>query len=230
MEAGYVHHPEQGSCLKKAKTGEKRDQDGRKAGSSSGRYSNYTPLNTPFDQVLMQIKDDLSLKWLEKMKRDPRKRNKNKYCCFLRDHKHDTDECYDLKRQIEVLIKQGKLKNFLGRDHKDKKQPLKGKEKELVRQPLGEIRVIVRGMSNGSLSTSKKTYLRVVQNVQLTDLPPRMSRVNEPAITFIDEDARRLHHPHEDAVVIMLTIANYTTRRVLVDNRSLADILYYLAF
>ena len=230
MEAGYVHHPEQGPCLKKAKTGEKRDQDGRKAGSSSGRYSNYTPLNTPFDQVLMQIKDDLSLKWLEKMKRDPRKWNKNKYYRFLQDHKHDTDKCYDLKQQIEVLIKQGKLKNFLGRDHKDKKQPLKGKAKELVCQPLGEIRVIVRGMSNGSLSTSKKTYLRVVQNVQLTDLPPRMSRVNEPAITFIDEDARRLHHPHEDAVVIMLTIANYTTRRVLVDNRSLADILYYLAF
>ena len=187
-------------------------------------------MNTPLDQVLMQIKDDLSFKWPEKMKGDPRKQNKNKYCCFHRDHGHETNECYDLKQQIEILIKQGKLKNFLGRDHKDKKQPLKGKEKELVRQPLGEIRVIVRGMSNGSLSISKKTYLRVVQNVQLTDLPPRMSRVNEPAITFIDEDARRLHHPHEDAIVITLTIANYTTRRVLVDNGSLADILYYPVF
>ena len=97
-------------------------------------------------------------------------------------------------------------------------------------QPIGEIRVIVRGMSTGSSSKTKKAYLRVVQNVQLTDLPPRTSRVDEPAITFTDEDARRLHHPHEDAIVITLTIANYTTRRVLVDNGSSANILCYPAF
>ena len=135
-----------------------------------------------------------------------------------------------MKQQIEVLIKQGKLKNFLGQDHKDKKQPLKGKAKELVCQPLGEIRVIVRGMSNGSLSKTKKTYLQVVQNVQLTGRPPRASKVDEPAITFTDEDARRLHHTHDDAIVITLTIVNYTTRRVLVDNGSSSDILYHLAF
>ena len=76
-------------------------------------------MNTPLDQVLMQIKDDLSLKWLERMKGDPSKQNKSKYCHFHRDHGHDMDECYDLKQQAEALIKQGKLKNFLGRDHKD---------------------------------------------------------------------------------------------------------------
>ena len=35
VEAKYMHHPEQGPRLKKAKTGEKRDRNGRKAGSSS---------------------------------------------------------------------------------------------------------------------------------------------------------------------------------------------------
>ena len=60
---------------------------------------------------------------------DLNKRNRNKYCHFQRDHGHDTDECYDLKQQIENLIKQGKLRNFLGRDHKDEK--LKGKVEEL---------------------------------------------------------------------------------------------------
>ena len=57
-----------------------------------------------------------------------------------------------------------------------------------------------------------------------------MSRVDKPTITFTDEDARRLHHPYDDAIVITLMIANYTTRRVLVDNGSSVDILYYLAF
>ena len=55
------------------------------------------------------------------MKGDPSKRNKNKYCRFHHDHGHDMDGCYDLKQQIEAFIKQGKLKNFLGRDHKDKR-------------------------------------------------------------------------------------------------------------
>ena len=47
---------------------------------------------------------------------------------------------------------------------------------------------------------------------------------------FTDEDAERVHHPHDDAIVITLLIADYTTRRVLVDHGSSADILYYLAF
>ena len=55
------------------------------------------------------------------MKGDPNKRNRNKYCRFHRDHVHDMDECFDLKQQIENLIRQGKLRNFLGQDHKDKK-------------------------------------------------------------------------------------------------------------
>ena len=54
--------------------------------------------------------------------------------------------------------------------------------------------------------------------------------MDEQAITFTDKDAERVHHPHDDAIVITLLIANYTTRRVLVDNGSSAHILYYPAF
>ena len=57
-----------------------------------------------------------------------------------------------------------------------------------------------------------------------------MRNTDEQAITFIDEDAERVHHPYDDAIVITLLIANYTTRRVLVDNGSLVDIFYYPTF
>ena len=57
-----------------------------------------------------------------------------------------------------------------------------------------------------------------------------MIRADEPAIVFMDRDARRLHYPHDDAIVITLVIVNYTTRRVLIDNGSSVDILYYPAY
>ena len=120
------------------------------------------------------------------------------------------------------------MKNFLGRDHKDEK--LKGKMEESSRPPLGEIRVIIGGSSTGQSSKSKKAYLKVVQSVQLSGRSPRARSTDKQAITFMVEDAERIHYPHDDAIIITLLIADYTTRRVLVDNGSLADILYYPTF
>ena len=120
------------------------------------------------------------------------------------------------------------MRNFLGRDHKDKK--LKGKIKESSRPPLGEIRVILGRSSTGQSSKSKKAYLKVVQSVQLSGRSPRARSMDEQVITFTDEDTERIHHPHDDAIVITLLIADYTTRRVLMDNGSSADILYYPSF
>ena len=83
---------------------------------------------------------------------------------------------------------------------------------------------------DGVVFQSKKTYLKMMQNVQLSRQSPRMRAIDEPTISFTDEEAKRIHHPHDDAIVITLFITDYTTRRVLVDNGSSADILHYLAF
>ena len=72
--------------------------------------------------------------------------------------------------------------------------------------------------------------MKVVQNIQLSGRSPRRRTTGELAITFMDTDAERVHHPHDDAIVITLLVADYTTRRVLVDNGSSTDILYYPAF
>ena len=49
-------------------------------------------------------------------------------------------------------------------------------------------------------------------------------------IEFSEEDVRRLHHPHDDALVVSIRIEDYNMHRVLVDNGSSIDILYYPAF
>ena len=59
---------------------------------------------------------------------------------------------------------------------------------------------------------------------------PKIGWREGPIIGFSEEDARRLHHPHDDALVVSLRVGDYNMHRVLVDNGSLADILYYPAF
>ena len=54
-----------------------------------------------------------------KLKGDPSKRPRDKYCRFHCDHGHNTANCYDLKQQIEALIRQGKLQRFVNKERAD---------------------------------------------------------------------------------------------------------------
>ena len=49
-------------------------------------------------------------------------------------------------------------------------------------------------------------------------------------ITFNEKDAPHICHLHYDALVIKAMIANNNVHRILVDNRSSVDILYFQAF
>ena len=63
-----------------ARIGDKRDD--RQSKPSTGRFTKFTPLNTPIDQVLIQIKDEGALTFPNKLKGNPSKRFRDKYCCF----------------------------------------------------------------------------------------------------------------------------------------------------
>ena len=85
----------------------------------------------------MQIKDEGALTFPGKLKSDPTKRSRNKYCRFHSDHGHDTADCYDLKQQIEALIRDGKLQKFVSKERMDahsQEQALDGRT--TIRGPL----------------------------------------------------------------------------------------------
>ena len=105
----------------------------------------------------MQIKDEGALTFPRKLKGDPNKRLRDKYCRFHRDHGYDTADCYDLKQQIKALIRQGKLQKLINKERTDlppqKQAPRRDNDRP--KPPLGDIRMIVGGtMTTGS---SKKT-------------------------------------------------------------------------
>ncbi|GFS31826.1 hypothetical protein Acr_00g0019390 [Actinidia rufa] len=138
------------------------------------RYNQYfTPLNTSLDQVLYEIKEDPALKWPGRMRSPPEKRPKNKWCRFHQDHGHETEDCYDLKQQVENLIKQGRLGRFIAwgrpdkkRDHSPQRVERRSLEKEKGnQQPIGEIKVISGGFAGGGESScSRKKHAREIRN------------------------------------------------------------------
>jgi len=71
----------------------------------------------PMDKILMQIKDDPTLKWPKPLISYSKRRGIKKYCCFHKDHGHYTNKCRDLKEQIEELIQRGKLQKFVKKDY-----------------------------------------------------------------------------------------------------------------
>ena len=145
---------------------------------------NFTSLVMPADKILMQIKDELGLKWPKLLCTSSRKHDPKKYCRFHKDHGYYTDECRDLKEQIEELIQWGKLQNFIKRNHQPRSKAedkthdnAKDDGRDHLKQAVGEIRTIVGGtVSRGSYKSLKKTYYRQINSVHIKHPPPKYRR------------------------------------------------------
>ena len=142
---------------------------------------NFTPLVMFADKILMQIKDEPSLKWPKPLSTSSKKRDPKKLYHFHKDHGHYTDECRDLKEQIEELIQRGKLQKFIKRDHHprtriDDKSCDNAKDdgRDHPKQGMGEIQMITGGpASGGSYKSLKKTHHRQINSVHIKHLSPK---------------------------------------------------------
>ena len=54
----------------------------------------------------------------------------------------------------------------------------------------------------------------------------KMPRNDELDIVFLERDGRGIRQPHDDPLVIMLRVEEFNIHWVLIDNGSLADIIY----
>ena len=200
----------------------------------------FTPLVIPVNKILTHIKDEHYLKWPRPLHSSPNIHDKRKYCRFHKYYGHYTEDCRDLKEQIEELIRRGKLQKFVKKgdssrskdDNRDKLEAFPRDEdhkSHLQHSAIGEIKTITRGPSTwGSFRSLKKSYQKQVNNIHR--IPPLKQRRMDRDILFLEEDARGVKQLHDDPLVIMFMIKGFNTRRILVDNSSYADIIYLSAF
>ena len=168
------------------------------------------------------------------MKSDPARRDDTKYCEFHKDHGHQTDECIQLKKEIEYLIRRGHLSRYVAPEGRERVQPPPPRQPTLVQHqpPLGEIHIISEGFAGGGESNSaRKAHLRSIRpgetlEVQTISKFPQL----DTTITLSDFDMEGCQHPHDDPLVIKAIVANKTNHRVLVDNGSSVDIIFASVF
>ena len=124
----------------------------------------------PVDQILVQIKDKHYLKWPRPLHSSLNVRDRRNYCRFHKDHGHYTEDCRDLKEQIEELIRKGKLQKFVKKgdsskskdDKKGQHEALRRDEDHMPLRPqsaIGEIKTITRGpFTRASFKSPRKSY------------------------------------------------------------------------
>ncbi|RRT55435.1 hypothetical protein B296_00027046 [Ensete ventricosum] len=166
-----------------------------------------TPLNSTRTEIFLQIREKGLLKAPNLMR--TRGRDRGRYCHFHRDYGHDTEECYDLKNQIEDLIRRGHLDRFV---RKPREPSLRSKG--LVER---QIDVIV---GNPYSSSARKAHARA-------KVQKRPRARCDPEITFESESE---YPNHDNALAISACIANARVKRIMIDTRSFVDILYLDTF
>ena len=166
----------------------------------------FTPLVMPV--ILAQIKDEHYLKWPRPLHSSLNIRDKKKYCRFHKDHGHYTEDCRDLKEQIEEFIWKGKLQKYVKKgessrfrgDNKNQRKFSPNDEDHTSQHPpnvIEEIKTITGGPSTGGLFRSlKKSYQRQVNSVHR--MPPFKQRRTDQDMCFLEEDARGVKQPHDN--------------------------------
>ncbi|XP_068475223.1 uncharacterized protein [Phaseolus vulgaris] len=95
-------------------------------------------------------------------------------------------------------------------------------------QPPQEINYIAGGFAGGGCSDSaRKKHLRAIQSVHSTST---QRRPHIPPITFTDEDFTAIDPSQDDLMVITVEIDKFAIAKLLVDQGSSVDILYWETF
>ncbi|GAV61033.1 hypothetical protein CFOL_v3_04561 [Cephalotus follicularis] len=132
-----------------------RREGSSRGGASIPSYNHFAPLLDTRTRILTVEQDKVPIQWPEKMRSSAEKRNTEKYCRYHLDHGHDTEECRQLKNQIEDLIRKGHLRKYVDRDapqgrrEQRREEAPPQQEEQQQQEPRGVIHTISGGVASG---------------------------------------------------------------------------------
>ncbi|XP_024030282.1 uncharacterized protein LOC112094193 [Morus notabilis] len=169
----------------------------------------------------------------------PQPKEPEKYCRFHGDVGHHTNDCADLKDEIERVIRDGRLQEFKaerrpkndGHGGQNDGRRRKENQRPEDREPVGVIRTVIGGhYIGGDSRRSQKDYAhearRVYQERFWSISAAKTPKFSSTDVAFNKDDASGVHFHHNDALVVKAMIGNHTVCQSLVDNGSSVDLLY----
>ncbi|EXB37469.1 hypothetical protein L484_002569 [Morus notabilis] len=126
------------------------------------------------EEVFNQVSRGNLLRRPELMKSDPSRRNQKKFCRFHGNVGHHTNDCADLKDEIERVIREGRLQEFRAErrprndDHGGQNDGRRREDNQRPedREPVGVIRTVLGGpYIGGDSRRSQKDYAHEASGV-----------------------------------------------------------------
>ncbi|RDX66368.1 hypothetical protein CR513_54872, partial [Mucuna pruriens] len=191
----------------------------------------FTPLNEKRAQILREICHTRLLRFPPTSERRTMGNNQTEWCDFHRIMGHSTKACWTLKTQIERLIQEGKLNQYINTRRqwtREEARPSRGRSRSRQNSPTphkGVISTITGGARMHPLKQPRSEVQTVLTRENITPLGRRTTR---PIITFTNKDCRREETGNDKPMVISVTARRYKIERVLIDQGSSANILYWV--
>ncbi|XP_011085656.1 uncharacterized protein LOC105167581 [Sesamum indicum] len=195
------------------------------------------------EKALMIVENTDVLKWPRHTRYTPSKKTSNKYCRFHRERGHNTEECYQLKDEIERLVRQGHFRDRVPPNCKIGGEGWRSRSRsrdrdrnpgpsKTDRAPMGGnnaptkgvIYTIAGGPTAGDSSRTRKRCARATGLVREKEFVLKVE--DEEAISFNSSDRLEEGGEQNDPMVVKLDIANFTVHKVLIDSGSSADIIF----
>ncbi|KAJ9553735.1 hypothetical protein OSB04_017780 [Centaurea solstitialis] len=182
--------------------------------------STYNFAGTSKDLVDSLRKIDANVRWPKKSDKPSKDKDQNRWCDFHDDHGHTTDECISLKKEISYLKSKGHLKGLIPEEQG---------------RPASPVHTKVINCITGGSEVCGLTYSAAKRHARdgpsEHPIPGEAKSKTEKeldamAITFDQDDTQGVHHKHHDALVIQLTIGNCSTKRILIDGGSSANVIF----
>ncbi|XP_074342058.1 uncharacterized protein LOC141679458 [Apium graveolens] len=203
----------------------KKSARGKETNKDSGRpytskWQTHTPLVASIDHIYATYAGKGIFRKVAPLT-DYNKRDNSKYCAYHEDTGHDTTDCRQLKDEIETLIRQGKLTEWVVKEvrrHRTDYHTVPPPPSEEKERPEG----------NGYAREAKDKPLTNINH--LSQRPPELFEREADDIVFRENDAKWVHYPYTDVVVIKMKIGTVNVHRAMVDTRSSAGVLTYDAY
>ncbi|KAL0394522.1 UNVERIFIED_CONTAM: hypothetical protein Slati_4418400 [Sesamum latifolium] len=188
----------------------------------------------------------------------PRQPKSDKFCRFYNDYGHTIEQCRHLKSEIQRLIQNGYLQEYVcwekarGTGPYQKQETDKGKEvknpnpgspvKDMPRTSMvgraevndpprkGKIRMITGGPAGGDSQRARKAQVQEAYGTKMKEIMDVEPVDDTPLIQFNQEEHSGPRIPGNDALVITALLANYEIERVFINSGSSAAILFREAY